>query len=166
MLAALQITRLYPRIFSALPLNYLEAVLAFAERGLAMQEQFSLKTTIELLVSLAAPAHSRGLARLTVASSIQLSSVQQTRMASPSAATYQTVVLPRIPSILRSTLLAIGGGAPRSHLVSLGELLHACLLRVPDEARPALKTLLAEPGFPTERATDESKARFERAVSA
>ncbi|GAA5959566.1 hypothetical protein JCM8115_003751 [Rhodotorula mucilaginosa] len=139
-----QITRLYPRIFSALPLNYLEAVLAFAERGLAMQEQFSLKTTIELL----------------------LSSVQQTRMASPSAATYQTVVLPRIPSILRSTLLAIGGGAPRSHLVSLSELLHACLLRVPDEARPALKTLLAEPGFPTERATDESKARFERAVSA
>ena len=61
---------------------------------------------------------------------------------------------------------AIGGGAPRSHLVSLSELLHACLLRVPDEARPALETLLAEPGFPTERATDESKARFERAVSA
>ncbi|KWU41813.1 hypothetical protein RHOSPDRAFT_36639 [Rhodotorula sp. JG-1b] len=138
------ITRLYPRIFSALPLNYLEAVLAFAERGLAMQEQFSLKTTIELL----------------------LSSVQQTRMASPSATTYQNVVLPRIPSILRSTLLAIGGGAPRSHLVSLSELLHACLLRVPDQARPALKTLLAEPGFPTERATHESKARFERAISA
>ncbi|GAA5873443.1 hypothetical protein JCM3774_002418 [Rhodotorula dairenensis] len=138
-----QITRLYPRIFDALPHNYLEAVLAFAERGLAMQEQFSLKSTTELL----------------------LSSVQQTRMASPSATTYQTVILPRIPSIMRSTLLAIGGVAPRSHLVSLSELLHACLLRVPDQARPALKALLAESGFPTERATPESKARFERAVS-
>lgn len=60
MLAAPQITRLYPRIFSALPLHYLEAVLAFAERGLAMQEQFSLKTTIELLVSPAAPVASQG----------------------------------------------------------------------------------------------------------
>lgn len=87
-------------------------------------------------------------------------------MASPSATTYQNVVLPRIPSILRSILLAIGGGAPRSHLVSLSELLHACLLRVPDQARPALKALLAEPGFPTERAALESKARFERAISA
>ncbi|GAA5977602.1 hypothetical protein JCM10908_005035 [Rhodotorula pacifica] len=138
-----QITRLYPRIFSTLPPNYLEAVLAFAERGLAMQEQFSLKTTIELL----------------------LASVQQTRMASPSATTYQSIILPRIPSIMRSTLSAIGGGAPRSHLVSLSELLHACLLRVPDQARPALKALLAEPGFPTERATDDAKARFERAVT-
>lgn len=60
LLTLLQITRLYPRIFSALPLNYLEAVLAFAERGLAMQEQFSLKTTIELLVSPTASADSRG----------------------------------------------------------------------------------------------------------
>ena len=45
-----QIVRLYPRIFSALPPHYLDAVLSFAERGLAMQEQFSLKTTMELLV--------------------------------------------------------------------------------------------------------------------
>jgi len=45
-----QIVRLYPRIFSALPPHYLDAVLAFAERGLAMQEQFSLKSTMELLV--------------------------------------------------------------------------------------------------------------------
>jgi hypothetical protein len=47
----LQVVRLYPRIFSILPAHYLDAVLAFAERGLAMQEQFSLKATIELLVS-------------------------------------------------------------------------------------------------------------------
>lgn len=65
---------------------------------------------------------------------------------------------------MRSTLLAIGGIAPRSHLVALSELLHACLLRVHDQARPALKALLAESGFPTERATPESKARFERAI--
>ncbi|BGP56873.1 hypothetical protein JCM8202v2_004506 [Rhodotorula sphaerocarpa] len=46
-----QITRQYPRVFSSLSPQYLDAVLAFAERGLAMQEQFSLKSTIELLAS-------------------------------------------------------------------------------------------------------------------
>ena len=47
--------RHYPSIFIALPAHYLDAVLAFAERGLGMQEQFSLKSTIELLVSCSVP---------------------------------------------------------------------------------------------------------------
>ncbi|BGP50005.1 hypothetical protein JCM10450v2_005910 [Rhodotorula kratochvilovae] len=137
-----QIVRLYPRIFSALPPHYLDAVLAFAERGLAMQEQFSLKSTMELL----------------------LLSVQQTRMASPSSAFFATTLAPRVPSLLRAVLLAIAGGAPRSHLIQLSELLHACLLRLAESARPALKELLAQPGWPSERASAEVKSRFERAV--
>ncbi|TNY21281.1 armadillo-type protein [Rhodotorula diobovata] len=137
-----QIVRLYPRIFSALPPHYLDAVLAFAERGLAMQEQFSLKLTMELL----------------------LLSVQQTRMASSSASFFSTTLAPRVPTLVRAVLLAIAGGAPRSHLVQLSELLHACLLRLSDGARPAVKELLAQPGWPNERASDEVKGKFGRAV--
>ncbi|GAA5900459.1 hypothetical protein JCM5296_001552 [Sporobolomyces johnsonii] len=137
-----QIVRHYPRIFTALPSHYLDAVLAFAERGLGMQEQFSLKSTIELL----------------------LSSVQQTKMASASSATFRATLLPRTPSILREVLLAVAGGVPRSHLPSLSELLHACLLRLPEQARPALKELLATPGWPNERTGEEAKGKFERAV--
>ncbi|GAA5962607.1 hypothetical protein JCM21900_001273 [Sporobolomyces salmonicolor] len=137
-----QIVRHYPRIFTALPSRYLDAVLAFAERGLGVQEQFSLKSTIELL----------------------LSSVQQTKMASASSATFHATLLPRTRSILRAVLLAVAGGVPRSHLTSLSELLHACLLRLPEQARPALKELLATPGWPSERTGEDAKGKFERAV--
>ncbi|GAA5940738.1 hypothetical protein JCM3775_004883 [Rhodotorula graminis] len=137
-----QIVRLYPRIFSALPAHYLDAVLSFAERGLAMQEQFSLKTTMELL----------------------LLSVQQTRMASSSATLFSTTLAPRVPTLVRAVLLAIAGGAPRSHLTQLSELLHACLLRLAEGARPAVKELLAQPGWPNERASEEVKGKFGRAV--
>ncbi|GAA5999141.1 uncharacterized protein JCM10292_001618 [Rhodotorula paludigena] len=137
-----QIVRLYPRIFSSLPAHYLDTVLAFAERGLALQEQFSLKSTMELL----------------------LLSIQQTKMASSSSAAFHAVLLPRVPTLLRSLLSAIAGGAPRSHLNSLSELLHACILRLADQARPALKELLAQDRWPSERASKEVKDKFERAV--
>ncbi|BGP26235.1 importin 13 [Rhodotorula toruloides] len=137
-----QVVRLYPRIFSVLPAHYLDAVLSFAERGLAMQEQFSLKATIELL----------------------LSSVQQTKMASSSSTVFRSALIPRVPSLLRALMTGIGGNVPRSHLTQLSELLHACLLRLAEQARPMLHDLLEEPGFPSERATPEAKARFGRAI--
>ncbi|KAJ8292724.1 Importin-13 [Rhodotorula toruloides] len=137
-----QVVRLYPRIFSVLPAHYLDAVLAFAERGLAMQEQFSLKATIELL----------------------LSSVQQTKMASSSSTAFRSALIPRVPSLLRALMTGIGGNVPRSHLTQLSELLHACLLRLAEQARPTLHDLLEEPGFPSERATPEAKSRFGRAI--
>ncbi|GAA6015280.1 hypothetical protein JCM11491_000997 [Sporobolomyces phaffii] len=137
-----QIVRHYPSIFVALPAHYLDAVLAFAERGLGMQEQFSLKSTIELL----------------------LLSVQQTKMASPSSSVFLATLSPRVPSLVRSTLVAVAGAVPRSHLISLSELLHACLLRLPEQSRPALKNLLATPNWPNERTTEEAKGKFERSV--
>lgn len=94
----------------------------------------------------------------------QLLSVQQTRMASSSASFFSTTLAPRVPTLVRAVLLAIAGGAPRSHLVQLSELLHACLLRLSDGARPAVKELLAQPGWPNERASDEVKGKFGRAV--
>ncbi|BGP18218.1 hypothetical protein JCM10213v2_006275 [Rhodosporidiobolus nylandii] len=139
-----QIIKHYPRIFSALPTHYLDAVLAFAERGLGMQEQFSLKSTIE----------------------VQLSAVQQTAFPTPSSRTFSTVLSTRLPSLLRALLLAIGGGVPRSHLTQLSELLHACLLRLGEPARQGLRGLLGEDGFPSERAGGEQKSKFERAVLA
>ncbi|GAA5841296.1 hypothetical protein JCM3766R1_005019 [Sporobolomyces carnicolor] len=137
-----QIVRNYPSIFVALPVHYLDAVLAFAERGLGMQEQFSLKSTIEVL----------------------LLSVQQTKMASSSASTFSATLAPRTPSLIRSILQAVAGAVPRSHLVSLSELLHACLLRLPEQSRPALKELLSMPGWPNERSTDEAKNKFEKSL--
>ncbi|GAA6017231.1 hypothetical protein JCM10207_002578 [Rhodosporidiobolus poonsookiae] len=139
-----QIIRHYPRIFSVLPPHYLDAVLAFAERGLGMQEQFSLKSTIEVL----------------------LSSIQQTAMASPSSSAFLSTLTPRLPSLFRALLTAIGGAVPRSHLPSLAEVLHAALLRAGEPARQALRGALAEEGFPSARVDGERKAKFERAVLA
>ncbi|GAA5886599.1 hypothetical protein JCM6882_005828 [Rhodosporidiobolus microsporus] len=137
-----QIIRHYPRIFTVLPAHYLDAVVAFGERGLGMQEQFSLKSTIELL----------------------LSTVQQTAFASASSTTFSTVLSPRLPSLLSALLLAIAGSVPRSHLTQLSELLHACLLRLGEPARQGLKGLLAQEGWPDARVDRERKDKFERAV--
>ncbi|GAA5872754.1 hypothetical protein JCM8547_006333 [Rhodosporidiobolus lusitaniae] len=139
-----QIIRNYPRIFSLLPPHYLDAVLAFAERGLEMQEQFSLKSTLELL----------------------LSSIQQTAMSSPSSSTFLTVLPPRLTSLLSALLSAIAGAVPRSHLTALSEVLHAALLRLGEPARRVLRELLGREGWPNERAGRERKERFERAVLA
>lgn len=94
----------------------------------------------------------------------QLLSIQQTKMASSSSAAFHATLLPRVPTLLRSLLSAIAGGAPRSHLNSLSELLHACVLRLAEQARPALKELLTQDGWPSERASKEVKDKFERAV--
>ncbi|GAA6064370.1 hypothetical protein JCM10212_004103 [Sporobolomyces blumeae] len=137
-----QIVRHYPSIFVVLPSHYLEAVLAFAERGLGMQEQFSLKSTIELL----------------------LAAVQQTKMASASSAAFAASLDHRVASLVRSTLVAVCGAVPRSHLIALSELLHACLLRMPDKTRQTLEALLSTPTWPNDRVSEEAKVKFGRSV--
>ncbi|GAA6037422.1 hypothetical protein JCM8097_008565 [Rhodosporidiobolus ruineniae] len=139
-----QIIRHYPRLFTLLPAHYLDAVVQFAERGLQMQEQFSLKSTLELL----------------------LATVQQTAMASPSSSTFASVLPARLPSLLSSLLEAVAGAVPRSHLVSLSEVLHAVLLRLGEPARATLRELLSREGWPNARADGEKKGKFERAVLA
>lgn len=95
----------------------------------------------------------------------QIISIQQTRMASPSSAVFRQTLVPHTPAIIYSLLTSIAGAVPRSHLSSLSELLHAFVLRLPDETRAALKTLLATPNWPTATATPEAKDKFERAVT-
>lgn len=85
-------------------------------------------------------------------------------MASSSSAAFRSALIPRVPSLLRALMAGIAGGVPRSHLTQLSELLHACLLRLAEQARPALHDLLEEPGFPSERANAEAKSRFGRAI--
>lgn len=67
-------------------------------------------------------------------------------------------------TILTALIQSIGGGVPRSHLTSLSELLHACILRLPQESNLALKELMARQGFPTEKAGKETKEKFLKAV--
>lgn len=85
-------------------------------------------------------------------------------MASVSSDTFRITLLPHILSIVEALLAAIAGGVPRSQLVPLSELLHACLLRFQDETRAALAELLCRPDWPTQRATVEVKTGFSRAV--
>lgn len=86
-------------------------------------------------------------------------------MASPSSVVFRQTLLPHTPAILHSLMLSISGGVPRSHLTTLSELLHACILRMPDETRAAIKELLATPNWPTSTATQEAKTKFERAIT-
>ncbi|KAL8292471.1 hypothetical protein RQP46_001083 [Phenoliferia psychrophenolica] len=135
------IVRNLPRVLAALP-SHLDAIFLFAQRGLGMQESFSLKANIELLVI----------------------SIQQTRMSSSSAVVFAQTLAPHTRSLLHSLLLSIAGRVPRSHLTSLSELLHVCVLRLPDDTRRHLHELLAEPGWPNAKATVEAKAKLEKAV--
>ncbi|KAI5481218.1 Importin 13 [Pseudohyphozyma bogoriensis] len=135
------VIRYFPRVLASLP-AHLDAVITFGERGLGMQERFSLKATIDLLVA----------------------SVQQSRMESSSASIFRQTVLTHCRPLLHSLLQSIGGAVPRSHLQALSELLHACILRMPDETRVAMRELLAAPGWPTDKASDDAKSKFEKAV--
>ncbi|KAM0748278.1 ARM repeat-containing protein [Meredithblackwellia eburnea MCA 4105] len=135
------IVRHFPRVLAALP-NHLDAILRFGERGLGMQERFSIKATIDLLVI----------------------SVQQTRMASPSAKTFGEVLVPHLRTLLGSVLTAIAGAVPRSQLASLSELLFACVLRFPDDTRAHFHDLMSTPSWPTEKCTSEVKLKFEKTI--
>lgn len=86
-------------------------------------------------------------------------------MASISANVFRQTLLPHSLSILSSLILSIAGAVPRTHLTPLSELLHACILRLPEESKGGLKQLLNIPGWPNEKATDVSKIKFEKAVS-
>jgi hypothetical protein len=85
-------------------------------------------------------------------------------MSSSSAVVFAQTLAPHTRPILHSLLLSIAGRVPRSHLTSLSELLHVCVLRVPDDTRRHLHDVLAEPGWPSVRASVEAKAKFEKSV--
>lgn len=85
-------------------------------------------------------------------------------MASPSSVIFKSTLLPHSLSIMETLLLSIGGAVPRSHLSTLSELLHALIMRLPEESRAALKQLLAMVGWPSSKASAEAKVKFERAV--
>lgn len=85
-------------------------------------------------------------------------------MASPSSVIFKSTLLPHAVSIMETLLLSIGGAVPRSHLTTLSELLHALIMRLPDQSRGAMKELLAREGWPSAKASVEAKVKFERAV--
>ena len=85
-------------------------------------------------------------------------------MASISSSIFQQTIQPHIPEIVKNVLLAIAA-SPRSHLIPLSEVLHACLLRFAEESRSSLKILLATTNFPTDKASEAAKVSFERAMS-
>ena len=70
----------------------------------------------------------------------QIAIIQQTRLASTA---YSTILIPHLHALLSSLLTAIAGSIPRSHLTSLSELLHVCLLRLPTETKSILHEALA-----------------------
>ena len=87
-------------------------------------------------------------------------------MASESSSIFLETLLPHARSLLAHLIQAIAGAVPRSHLTALSELLHALLMRLPDDAiKQPLKEMFAQPGgWPSERASDEAKRKFERSV--
>lgn len=135
----LAIVRFYPRVFTVLP--HLGVLIQFVIRGLGLQESFSFRINVELLIAM----------------------IQQTRMASTSSMIFQQQLQPQLPLIFSSIVLAIAKN-PRSHLVSLSELLHVCTMRFNEEIRATFKIMLEQENWPTQQATLESKIAFERAI--
>ncbi|KAK4049852.1 hypothetical protein OIV83_003908 [Microbotryomycetes sp. JL201] len=140
------VVRYFPRVFQAIQ-PHLDAVIEYAKRGLTMQERFSLKASIELLIAI----------------------VQQTVMASASSTTFRQTLISHVPSLVQALVQAIAGDVPRSHLVSLSELLHALTLRLADETRSVLRALLVQnqlgQAWPNDRATIDVKRKFEKALT-
>lgn len=87
-------------------------------------------------------------------------------MASPSSQIFKQTLLPHSSALLETLLLSIAGAVPRSHLTTLSELLHALIMRLPEQTRGTLKDLLAREGWPNGKASGEAKVKFERAVLA
>ncbi|KAK4050191.1 hypothetical protein OIO90_005173 [Microbotryomycetes sp. JL221] len=145
---ALAVIRYFPNVIVQLQ-THLHAVIEYARRGLNMQERFSLKAAIDLLIAC----------------------VQSTVMASESSSTFHSCLVPHVAPLVQAIIQAIAGDVPRSQLVSLSELLHSLLLRLSKPTRTVLKTLLTNEeetlisNWPNEKATQLVKIKFEKSIS-
>lgn len=110
-----------------------------------MQERFSLKSIIELLVRFFMTSLENQTSNLLLALA-QIAAIQQTRQSTPVASQFfRTILLPHLVPIITALILAVSGLVPRTQLTTLAELLHASLLRFPDEVKSILAHLLRVP---------------------
>ncbi|SCV73668.1 BQ2448_6098 [Microbotryum intermedium] len=138
------IIRHFPRVFLLLP-QHLSTLLQFSILGLSLQERFSLKATLEVLISI----------------------VQQTRMASTSSELFAKVLEGHLRELIRALIESIAGKVPRSHLASLSEVYHALLIRYVTQTHMILHDLFTQdPQWPTPRAEEKVKDKFEKASKA
>ncbi|SGY25464.1 BQ5605_C018g08621 [Microbotryum silenes-dioicae] len=133
--------RHFPRIFLLLP-QHLSTLLQFSIQGLSLQERFSLKATLEVLISI----------------------VQQTRMASTSSNLFAQILQGHLRDLIKGLIESIAGKVPRSHLASLSEVYHALLLRYGVQTQTILRELFTQDSnWPSPRAKDSVKEKFEKA---
>lgn len=126
--------------------------------GLSAQERFSLKTATEFFVSpLPLPLVERA--------DEQVALLSNTRYPSPLEPAVETLLSHFGYQILRAILLSAGSEGPRSVIPNLAELLAVFTTRVNGiQMGEWLTAILGEEGFPSSKATVESKTKLKGAV--
>ena len=139
--------------------------------GLSAQERFSLKTATEFFVSPTVLHHSTSGPCLdkhihdTVLIIGQVAILANTRYPSPLEPAVEALLKYFGPQILRAILLSAGSEGPRSVIPNLAELLATFVTRVNGiEMGEWLGVILAEEGFPSVKATGESKTKLKAAI--
>lgn len=120
---AFSVVRHYPSVYAP---DLLDATCRFCTTSVRVAERFSLGATVDLQVAI----------------------IQQTRMASSSAETFSRVLSAHIAPLVTAVVGAIASdNVPRSALSPLSELMHALVLRCPDDTRAALAQLNVDDSF-------------------
>jgi len=129
--------------------------------GLSAQERFSLKTATEFFAS--PPSSFFGLS--TDPADDQVALLANTRYPSPLEPAVEALLNHFGYQLLRAILLSAGSEGPRSVIPNLAELLATFVTRVNGvQMGEWLSAILAEEGFPSPKATLESKTKLKAAV--
>ena len=133
--------------------------------GLSAQERFSLKTATEFFVGPIPCLTIDRICHHDIRLMGQVALLSNTRYPSPLEPAVEALLKYFGPQILRAILLSAGSEGPRSVIPNLAELLATFITRVNGiQMGEWLGVILAEEGFPSEKATAESKSKLKAAI--
>ncbi|KAF9568579.1 hypothetical protein EC968_002917 [Mortierella alpina] len=137
-----QFVRHAPLAFYSIPQEQTERLMKFAVAGLALQERLALKATLLFLIEFV----NQSFDHLELKQRVD-------------------GLMMRIGlDLMRGLLLGIGGQVPRSMVPQLNDSLYPLIGKYLEESRNWMRTLLAEPGFPSKHADQASKEKFLKGV--
>lgn len=171
-----ELLRYAPDTMAQMP-EALAALYDFSMSALGLQERVALQRTLGLLVRINADRAHRGTPCSIRWDDRQSACVQESASELPHATIFRQLVLQRGQEAVYFIMSGIGGALPRSSLPFMTELLHAFVIKYPDQTRLWLTQMLEtvrpfprdskphadrqrQDNFPSGRLESEAKSRF------
>ncbi|KAJ9108122.1 hypothetical protein QFC19_002589 [Naganishia cerealis] len=132
----------FPAAFVTVPFEAQSMCMYMAVMGLSSTEQFTLRTAIEFLVAI----------------------MHTSRNSVSIAEAYEPLINSYGQAIVDAVITGGAVSSPRSTIPNYAEILVAVIVRMPNQSKNWIETLMAIPGYPGDKATPEAKKKFQEAV--